>query len=116
MRIVALVMVVSGVALADLIPEKASCGAPQTCRACELVPRADGGGNEEAEAGCFANAEDAGLESFPCVQLSDAGTHTYFYCPPDTDSPSKQGCSSVLLGAPLALLAVFGAWRTRKRA
>ena len=114
MRGVVLSLLLSGVALADIgPPAKESCDAPAARRACMLVPRADGGGSEEADAGCIASADDAGLELFACIQVSDGGTNTYFYCPPGSTPEPKSGCS--VAGVPLALLAVLGAWRTRRR-
>lgn len=119
MRSAALVMVLSGVALADLGPPQSDpCAAYSACKWCGSLP--DGGdfavtlndaGTNTSQ--CIAAAADAGYTVASCTQDKGWEKVTY-YCPPD-ERP-KQGCSSVLLGAPLALLAVFGAWRTRKRA
>ena len=113
------VMVVSGVALADLgPPEPDPCADYSACKWCGSL--ADGGDFEvtlddggTTPSQCVAEAADAGYTVTSCTAEKWYGKATY-YCQPD-ETP-KQGCSSVLLGAPLALLAVFGAWRTRKRA
>jgi len=118
MRSVALLMVLSGVALADLgPPQEDPCAAYSACKWCGSLP--DGGELQSSlsdggtgSGHCVADAAAAGYTEPSCSQEKWYGSATY-YCQPD-EQP-KQGCSSVMLGAPLALLAVFGAWRTRKR-
>jgi hypothetical protein len=122
MRGVALLMVMSGVAIADLGPPQGpQCEGYDACRRCDSaydggalpeLPLSDGGHTEDTDA-CVARARVDGYAEKACSQIGFPGIRTY-YCKPEGEP--KQGCSSIMLGAPLALLAVFGAWRTRKRA
>lgn len=114
------VMVVSGVALADLgPPEPDPCAAYTACKVCtsyldggDVHVVLEDGGTTNTTQQCLAEAVSDGYTRESCH--AETWKKSIYYCQPD-ETP-KQGCSSVLLGAPLALLAVFGAWRTRKRA
>lgn len=122
MRSVAWLMVLSGVALADLGPPQGpQCEGYEACRRCDSLydggslPKLQmlDGGYTETTGACATNAFVAGYTEKACSQIGFPGIRTY-YC--KQEGEPKQGCSSIMLGAPLALLAVFGAWRTRKRA
>lgn len=109
--LVAVVLVGSSLALADVGPVKTTyCDAPDTCRACATF-------GDQYDAGCATDAVDAGLERASCVAgRANSPYKTAFYCPPGTVVPESCGCSAV--EAPLALLglALFSVMRRRRRA
>lgn len=107
--VIALSLVVSSLAFADVGPVQTTyCDAPATCTACAVGPSSD--------AGCSAEAVDAGLELSDCVAgRANNPNKTSYYCPPGTVVRQSCGCSAVEAPLVLGALGLFSVLRRRAR-
>lgn len=109
--LIAVSLVVSSLAFADVGPRPPFiyCDGTENCHACETGPKED--------AGCAADALDAGLEKSDCYSGRQNSRYgAAYYCPPGTVVHERCGCSAV--EAPIALLglALFSVLKRRRRA
>jgi len=108
--LVVLALSMSSLALADVGPRQfIYCDGTETCRACETGP--------EQDAGCAADALDAGLEKSDCYSGEVHSRYgAAYYCPPGTVVHKRCGCSSIEAPLVLGALGLFSVLRRRRSA
>ncbi|MEW5742509.1 MAG: hypothetical protein AB1938_26565 [Myxococcota bacterium] len=106
---VAVALLMSSAAWADVGPPPPKCQVPAGCVTCTAEA-----GDPDAGSDCRAGAADAGLLKQECTDRSGASTSEYF-CPAGTTA-SRSSCGCAAAEAPFAigLLALLHALRKRR--